>query len=115
MAEEFSKNPVLQKLLMEAGFKAAVDVACIDAEMAEELTESRPELKDELLELAARARPSINGWARSVSVFGGLGGGGLAGCTVKLEIKSASPASDPPRGPEGPGTVKNAPPVPSVP
>ena len=55
---------------------------------------------------AARARPSIGGWARAVSVFGGSGGDGLAGGTVKFEIKYASPAAGLPPVALGPGTVK---------
>ena len=96
-------NPELLTVLQEAGFTAAVDIALIDAEMADELFPSRPQLQEELLEIAARARPAADGWARSVSVFGGSGLGGLAGGTVKLENKSASSASDPALGAGGPG------------
>ena len=114
-AEELIANPDLAQIPMEAGFRTSVDMALIDEEMAEELTEPRLDLKSALMEAVARARPSIGGWARAVSVFGGSGGDGLAGGTVKFEIKSASPRRSFPRWPGGPGTVKYAPPVPSVP
>jgi len=93
MVEDFTQNQDLRALLREAGFKAAVDVALIDLDMAVEFCVSSPDLQEELLEIAARARPSIHGWARSVSVFGGSGGGGRAEGTVQLEIKSGSSAS----------------------
>ena len=86
-------NEDLRAILEDAGFRVAVDVALIDADMAGELCISRPDLREELLELVARARPAINGWARSVSVFGGSGGGGRAEGTVQMQINSASSAS----------------------
>ena len=36
---ELHTNPILQKILVEAGFKTPTDLALIDEEMAEELTD----------------------------------------------------------------------------
>ena len=108
-------NLFLKDALEEAGLNSSVDLALIDDEMAHELTQSHPELKGELLELAARARPSIGGWSRSVSVFGGSGGDAWRGVRSNLKQNLPPPRPSLPRGPGGPGTVKYAPPGPSVP
>ena len=61
--EEFLRgaDPDLVKILVAAGFKASIDIALIDEEMAGELTEPRPDPKSVLLAAAARGRPSIGG------------------------------------------------------
>ena len=115
--EDFLKgaNPDLVKILIAAGFKASIDIALIDEEMAGELTEPRPDLKSDLLAAAARARPSIGGWARAVSVLVGREGTAWRGVRSNLKQNLPPPRPSLPRGPGGPGTVKYAPPVPSVP
>ena len=90
-------NDELREILEKAGFRSAVDVALVDAEMARELCISRPDLLEELLELVAGSRPAIKGWARAVTVFGGWGGGGRAEGTVKMQNVAASSASGAPR------------------
>ena len=117
-AEDFmlGADPDLVKILIAASSKASIDIALIDEESAGELTEPRPDLKSELLAVAARARPSIGGWARAVSVFGGPGGDGLPGGYGKIGNKICLPRGRPsPGGRGGSGTVKYAPPGPSVP
>ena len=70
-AMELHKNPDLQKLLVEAGFKNLTDLALIDEEMADELVEPRPDLKSDLMQAVARARPqSADGPARSRFLLG---------------------------------------------
>ena len=54
-------NDKIREILEEAGFRSAVDVALVDAEMARELCISRPDLLEELSELVAGSRPVING------------------------------------------------------
>ena len=103
MVEDVTDNVVLQTLLRDAGFTAAVDVALIDEEMAVELCASRPDLRDELLGVAAGSHLAINGWARAVTVFGGCGVGGRSEGTVKLQNVPASSASGAPPGAGGPG------------
>ena len=97
------KSEDLRKVLMDAGFSTAVDVAMIDEEMAGELCISHPGLREELLELVAGSHPAINGWARAVTVFGGCGVGGRAEGTVKMQNIPASSASGAPPGAGGPG------------
>ena len=46
MVEDVIENLDLRALVLEAGFRSAVDVALIDADMAEELCGSRPDLRD---------------------------------------------------------------------
>ena len=60
--EELVNDLGLLVILKAAGFKTSIDIALIDEEMAEELAQPRPDLKSDLLEEAARARPSIGGW-----------------------------------------------------
>ena len=94
-------------LLHGEGFKTAIDIAMVDAEMAAERTGSQPDLTSALRTTAARARPSVNGWARAVSVIGGPGGDGDAGGTVTTDRTPASlaPVPHPVAGGSGNGVA----------
>ena len=76
---EIEATSDLLAMLHGEGFKTAIDIAMVDAEMAAERTESQPDLTSALLTAAARPRPSVNGWARAFLVFGRPGGDGDAG------------------------------------
>ena len=59
------------------GIEEAVGVAMIDAEMAVQLLgDEADDLMDPLRRAVERARPLIEGWKTTISVYGGRGGGG---------------------------------------
>ena len=90
----------LLQILVDQGARTTVEVALIDEDIAGVLIETRPDLATDLRAAVSRARPSVDGWVRAVTVFGGSGGGEPAGGTVKTVTPRASPEVAPPPGPE---------------